>query len=371
MGVGEVVLIGGEAYLRNDFILIIREVRNQGMSATMTTGGYNLSVARAEAMVEAGIQSVSFSIDGLEESHDRVRNTKDSWKRAFGALRNIRNAGAKVAANTQINVHTRYELLDLLELLHAEGIHAWQLQITVPHGHAADHPELILQPHMYGELFETLDRVVDRCDELGITFWPANSLGYFGPYEQKLRRRQRPRTGHYSGCEAGASTMGIEADGSIKNCPSLGTAVNIGGKWRDHGVAKLWREAREMTSLRNRTVDDLWGFCRSCYYAELCMGGCTAVAEPVLGRPGNNPFCIHRSIELQKQGLRERIELVRKAPPIGFGTPLFRVVREHIDPELRAEHGPVATEEPRVSRLEQWEGPGYDVTFAEPEPIVQ
>ncbi|MCA9650223.1 MAG: hypothetical protein H6712_10880 [Myxococcales bacterium] len=129
----------------------------------------------------------------------------------------------------------------------------------------------------------------------------------------------------------------------------------------EHGLATLWREAREMSSLRNRTVDDLWGFCRGCSYAELCMGGCTAVSEPVLGRPGNNPFCIHRALTLQQQGLRERIELVRRAPPIGFGSPLFRVVREAIDPARRAEQGPVAIEQPRVSRLEQWEGPGRPV----------
>jgi MoaA/NifB/PqqE/SkfB family radical SAM enzyme len=39
LGCGEVVLIGGEAYLRNDFILIIRAIREAGMSCTMTTGG--------------------------------------------------------------------------------------------------------------------------------------------------------------------------------------------------------------------------------------------------------------------------------------------------------------------------------------------
>jgi radical SAM protein with 4Fe4S-binding SPASM domain len=46
------------------------------------------------------------------------------------------------------------------------------------------------------------------------------------------------------------------------------------------------------TGLREHTVDDLWGYCRECYYAELCMAGCTAVAEPVMGRPGNKPFAI-------------------------------------------------------------------------------
>ena len=361
MGVGEVVLIGGEAYLRNDFILLIRAIREAGMSATMTTGGYNLTRARAEAMVQAGISSTNVSIDGLRESHDRVRNTAGSWDRAFAALRHLRAAGSKVAVNTQINVYTRHELLDLLELLAVQGVHSWQLQITVPHGNAADHPEIVLQPYMYLELFEVLDRVLDRALELGIRIWPANSLGYFGPHEHRLRRWTKRKTGHYKGCDAGRSTIGIESDGTIKNCPSLGGPTNCGGSWREHGLEALWYGAREMTGLRERTVDDLWGWCRECYYADLCMAGCTAVAEPVMGRPGNNPFCHHRALEMDAQGLRERIELVQPAAPTGFATALFRVIREPKDEAERARRGPVAIEEPRVSRLDEWTGPGRPV----------
>src|SRR5690606_40679444 len=140
------------------------------------------------------------------------------------------------------------------------------------------------------------------------------------------------RTGHYGGCEAGRSSLGIESNGAIKNCPSLGGPPNVAGNWRETGLVQLWNEAPQMTSLRNRTLDDLWGYCRECYYAETCMGGCTAVSEPLLGRPGNNPYCHHRALEMDRQGLQERIEFVSKAPDIAFGTALFRVVRETKDP---------------------------------------
>jgi hypothetical protein len=42
LGVGELTVIGGEAYLRDDFITIVRAARVAGMRCTMTTGGYNL-----------------------------------------------------------------------------------------------------------------------------------------------------------------------------------------------------------------------------------------------------------------------------------------------------------------------------------------
>ncbi|MCY1062598.1 radical SAM protein [Nannocystis sp. SCPEA4] len=355
LGCGEVVLIGGEAYLRNDFILIIRAIREAGMACTMTTGGLNLNEERAAAMIEAGIGSVTFSVDGLQATHDRLRGVPGSWERAFAAMRRIRDAGGRIASNTQINALTRTELLPLFELLADEGIHSWQLQITVPHGNAADHPEILLQPHMFLDIFKTLEQVLDRCEARGVRLWPGNNLGYFGPLERRMRNSQRK---HWRGCTAGVSVMGIESDGSIKNCPSLGGGNNIGGNWRVHGVKKVWEESYQLGYIRARTVDDLWGYCRECYYAETCMAGCTAAAEPLLGRPGNNPFCHHRALMMDRAGLRERIEQIRGAGGQPFDNGLFRVIREHADPALRELHGPVAVEEPRVSRAEEPFGAG-------------
>jgi radical SAM protein with 4Fe4S-binding SPASM domain len=362
LGVGEVVLIGGEAYLRNDFLLVIRAIREHSMACSLTTGGLALTAKRAEAMVEAGVQSVNVSIDGLRETHDRVRDREGSWERAFAALRNVRDAGCRIAVNTQINARSRFELLELLELLAAEGVKAWQLQITCPHGNAADNVDIVLQPYMYLELFEVLDAVADRCRELGIVIWPGNNLGYFGPFEHKLRKIQKKASGHFTGCTAGRYTIAIESNGAIKNCPSLGGPANTGGSWREHGLAALWARAPELAYFRRRTLDDLWGYCRECYYAQTCMAGCTAASEPLLGRPGNNPFCHHRALEMDRQGLRERIEMVSSAEAdVPFAAGLFRVIREHKDPQLRAQHGPVHVDEPRVDRLVEPTGPGRPV----------
>src|SRR6187401_3559971 len=47
LGVREVTVIGGEAYLRDDWTDIVRAVRKHGMTCTMTTGGRGLGVERA------------------------------------------------------------------------------------------------------------------------------------------------------------------------------------------------------------------------------------------------------------------------------------------------------------------------------------
>ena len=358
LGVGEVALIGGEAYLRNDFILVIRAIRDAGMLCTMTTGARGLTAERIEAMREAGISSVSISIDGLAPTHDRLRGIEGSHDNAFAAIARLRAAGIPVAANTQINRLTMNELEPLLDELIEAGIYAWQLQITSPFGNAADHPEILLQPYMMLDVFETLARIVPRARRRGLTIWTGNNLGYFGPLEGELRSGGQK---HYKGCSAGRFQIGLEADGSIKGCPSLGGAENVAGNVRQHALAELWSRSAELAYTRERTTNELWGYCAQCYYADVCRGGCTATAEPLMGRPGNNPFCHHRALEMDRIGMRERIELVERAPGLPFDHGLYRIIRESNDPQRRRTEGPAQIDEPRVGRLVERMGPGRPI----------
>src|SRR5215831_2744198 len=63
LGVVEVSVIGGEAYLRDDWLTIVRAIRAAGMRCSMTTGGRGMTADLARAAAEAGLQSTSVSID--------------------------------------------------------------------------------------------------------------------------------------------------------------------------------------------------------------------------------------------------------------------------------------------------------------------
>ena len=137
----EVTVIGGEAYLHDDWIEIVREIRQAGMRCSMTTGGRGLTEERAQAAAEAGLQSASVSLDGGEATHDRLRGVAGAHRAALQAVANLRKAGIKVAVNTQINRLSMPELSDVLETVVELGAFAWQIQLTVAMGRAADTPE--------------------------------------------------------------------------------------------------------------------------------------------------------------------------------------------------------------------------------------
>ena len=329
LDVKEVTLIGGEAYLHPDFVQIVAALAERGIATSMTTGGRGLTRELARRAKAAGLVGVSVSLDGLAATHDRLRGVEGSFTAALSAMAACRDAGLRVFNNTQINRLSMPELPLLLQTLADHGSSAWQLMLTVPMGRAADEPAVLLQPYDLLELFPLLARLKPIADSHGIMIYRGNNLGYFGPYET-LFKGWTPN-GHHGSCGAGTSTLGIEADGTIKGCPSLGTSTWGAGNVRDAPLEAIWERGAPMRYNRERTVDDLWGYCRSCYYADVCRAGCTWMSDMVLGKPGNNPFCHHRALEFSARGLRERIEKVANAPGQPFDQGLFRIVEEVVE----------------------------------------
>ena len=135
---------------------------------------------------------------------------------------------------------------------------------------------------------------------------------------------------HWTGCTAGQTVLALEADGTVKGCPSLATVGFAGGNVRDLTLEQIWRNSPEIHFGRMRSVDSLWGFCRTCYYADVCRAGCTWTSHSLLGKPGNNPYCHYRVLELNKQGLRERVVKIRDAAKTSFAVGEFELITERI-----------------------------------------
>jgi radical SAM protein with 4Fe4S-binding SPASM domain len=326
LGVLELTLIGGEAYLRGDFLDIVRAAKTAGMITTMTTGGRGLTPELARAAKAAGLAGASVSVDGLEATHDALRGVRGSFDSAMQAIESFARAGVPVSANTQIGRVNLHEVPAVFERLIEAGIHSWQVQLTVAMGRAADDPELLLEPYQMLEVMPMLGRLKTRADQARVRVWPGNNVGYFGPYETRLRGTL-PR-GHLSSCGAGRSTLGIEANGDIKGCPSLPTADYVGGNIREHRLRDVWERAAPLRFTRDRTVEDLWGYCRGCYYADTCRAGCSWTSHVLFGKPGNNPFCHHRALELLREGKRERLVRTEAPPGKPFDQGRFDLVVE-------------------------------------------
>jgi radical SAM protein with 4Fe4S-binding SPASM domain len=327
LGVTEVTVIGGEAYLRDDWTKIIARIASHGMRAGMATGGRGLTRERAARARDAGLAAVSVSVDGLAEVHDEQRGLRGSFDAAMAAMENVRAVGGmRLTANSQVNRKNLHQLPELFTHLMDQGAKAWQVQLTAAMGRAADEPRIFLEPYQVLRVHPTLVKLRLEADKRGVAFWAGNNIGYFGPFESILRRQYR--TGNRGSCGAGKITMGIEANGDIKGCPSLPTEEYVGGNIRDHSLRDIWERSAQLRFTRDMKPTDLRGFCAGCYYADECRGGCHWTSHVLLGDRGDNPYCHHRALELMREGVRERVVLAEPAPGMPFDHARYEIVRE-------------------------------------------
>lgn len=337
MGAREVVLLGGEAYLHEGFLDIIRALRRAGIVVSMVSSGLSIDDALVADMAAAGINLVSISIDGMERNHDRLRR-RGSFRAATSALSRLKDAGITTGVNTNVNRVNRADLEQLYEHIRDAGAGGWQVQITVPMGRAADRPDMMLQPWDLLDLMPRVAALKRRGHQDGVLVMPGNNLGYFGAEEGLLRSLDPSGRDYFCGCLAGRFILGIESDGAVKGCLSLQSKSYIGGNVREQSVAQLWRSSRKLAFARTRTVDDLWGFCRTCVFAKICMAGCTFTSHSLFGLPGNNPYCHFRASQHAKRGKRERLVAVASAGGTPMDHGLFEIVVEALDaPDPAAE----------------------------------
>jgi len=366
IGITEVTLIGGEAFLRKDWLDIAAEIVRCGMQCTMTTGGYGLSLPVVRRMKEAGMSAVSVSIDGLEEVHDELRGKTGAFRSAFRTMAHLKAVDIPFGVNTQINRRSAPLLPLIYEQLRDAGFRIWQLQLTVPMGNAADNHQILMQPAELLDLYPVLGYLAARAREEGVRATAGNNIGYFGPYERLLRGYFR-EDATWNGCQAGVNTLGIEADGSIKGCPSLPTGPYTGANIRDLKLRTIVHETAPLQFNDNQGTpegtDHLWGFCKGCRYAALCRGGCSWTAHVFFDKRGNNPYCHHRALVQAASGVRERVVPDRPAPGTPFDNGTFTLVEE-------PSGAPWPADDPLAFRLEDVRWPASWVA-AEPDLIAR
>ena len=297
-------------------------------TALSRPGAFRLSAEMIRKARDAGLWALGVSLDGLQDLHDHLRGVRGSYAEALRVLEQAGALGLSTSVNTQITAKVVPKLRDLMGVIIAAGVRYWQVQLTVAMGNAADNDELLIQPYDLLTLMPLLASLHREGRRQNLELIPGNNIGFFGPYEALWQRG-------YGGCVAGHNVMGLEADGSIKGCPSLPTERYGAGNVRKVSVAELWHRDSPMRSNNSHGTGELWGFCQTCRHADTCRGGCTWTADALFGQRGNNPYCHHRALTLAEQGFRERLIKIAEAGPAPFATGRFELVLEPISPSVR------------------------------------
>jgi len=96
LGVRSCVLYGGEPMLRTDIFELTEHASNLGLDVSIISNGYLINDESAKKLSNAGLQSISISIDGTADIHDRIRGVRGAFDRALRAADLCRKQGVTV-----------------------------------------------------------------------------------------------------------------------------------------------------------------------------------------------------------------------------------------------------------------------------------
>ena len=265
-----IAITGGEPLLRPDLADCGRVLREHGFRWGIVTNGMLYNEARHRELLDAGMSSVTVSLDGLEATHNWLRNHPQSFQRALAALRLIASA-PELDYDVVTCVHQRNlpELPMLKQFLIEHGIQHWRLFTIAPIGRAAGDPELQLTRLQVREMLQFIANT-RREGRIDLKF---SCEAYTGDYEEEVRDS-------YFFCRAGINIASVLISGDISACPNINRSFAQGNIYQDN-LLEVWDHKFDL--MRNRD----WmrcGPCTKCTEFKQCLGGAMHL-RPALGQP--------------------------------------------------------------------------------------
>ncbi len=254
-----IVITGGEPLLRDDLELCGQELYKREFPWGFVTNGMAVTEEKVNRLMKSGLRSVTVSLDGLEESHNRMRGNKESFQKALQAIQIFASKGDELNFDvvTCVSGYTFPELKELKELLINTGVKAWRIFTIIPIGRAKTDTELQLTPNQFKQLFDFI-KATRQEGRIRLNY---GCEGYLSSYESDVRD-------HFFFCHAGISVGSILIDGSISACPNLRSNFIQGNIYTDDFMT-IWNDKYQPHRDRSWMKS---GLCKDCKHFRYCLG---------------------------------------------------------------------------------------------------
>ena len=257
-----IALTGGEPLLYRDFFELTAYIKELGFAWGMTSNGTLITKEAAHKLRMTGMKTISVSIDGLPETHDRYRDYPGGYKKAMEGIDNLINEGgfSSIMITTVVNHENIKELDALFDIVNDIDINVWRLTGIEPIGRALEFKDMLLTPE---DNLRLMDFIADkRSQGLPVEYSCCHYLGE--KYEAEVRD-------WYFLCNAGVYVAGVMHNGDIGACLDIPrNGQTIQGNIKKDSFPDVWENRFEIfrSSLADKNET-----CRECKHARYCRGG--------------------------------------------------------------------------------------------------
>ena len=253
-----VVVSGGEPLMRRDLEDCGRAIYEKGFPWGMVTNALHLTPQRYQALLQAGIHTMTISLDGLEADHNWMRGNDDSFRMVSQAIDMlVATEGFLFDIVTCVNRRNYPKLDEIRDFLISKGVKRWRLFTVFPVGRAVLDPDMRLTNEEFRGVFD----FIKRTREAGQIRADYGCEGFLGNYEGEARSR-------LFSCQAGITVGSVMADGSIAACSSIRADYHQGNIYKDDFM-EVWENRYAAYRHREWMHTDE---CATCKYFRYCQG---------------------------------------------------------------------------------------------------
>ncbi|MBQ8966901.1 radical SAM protein [Ruminococcus sp.] len=267
-------ITGGEPLLRKDFFEIMGYAASLGFRWGMTSNGTLIDKKIARRLRQAGMGTISVSIDGLEATHDAFRRTEGGYRKAMEGIQALIDEGGfrHIQVTTVVTHRNIGELDELFEIFDKMDIDSWRVIGIEPMGRALRYPELLLRDDDQRRLMEFIRN--KRMAGEPVCYGCSHYLGL--EYEHEVRD-------WYFLCTAGLQTASITACGDIIACLDIERRPEFvqGNILRDR-FSRVWLEKFSPFRQKHWLSSEK---CRECEHNKFCRGDAFHSLDHNTGEP--------------------------------------------------------------------------------------
>jgi radical SAM/SPASM domain protein of ACGX system len=270
---------GGDPLLRKDIFDLITYVREKGIGVGILGNPNHLDYETAKRLKDLGISRYQVSIDGLERTHDKLRDRKGLFKDTIRAIHVLEDVGIPSVVMFTLSRENVDELIGVIRTVAKEGASIFDFARIVPIGAGEQLKGRMLTPHEYRKLLLKVLEEYKYLQENGCrTYFGRKDHLWRLLYQELglLKPLPKDRETIYSGCGIGSSILTILADGTVYACRRLPVEI---GRVPQQSIKEIFINSPEHNKMRQ--VENMQK-CSKCELMQFCRG-CMAVAYGAYG----------------------------------------------------------------------------------------
>ncbi|MHB8232553.1 MAG: radical SAM protein [bacterium] len=280
LGIKSIILSGGEPLLRNDIFDIAKSLKNENITTALSSNGTLINGGNIKDIKES-FDYVGISLDGDEETHDKFRGARGSFKKAADAVNICMENGVKAGLRFSL---TRFNC-DKLDYFIGLALNFKVPKIYISHlvysGRGASYDDL--EKEKYAEISKkivnTAIKLIEEGEKLDIVTGNSEEeavvlLDAFKNRYPDLKDKLYKKLVRWGGNQAGVRLINIDYNGFIKPDPFYEYRA---GNIKCDDIGEVYMKDPLFVKLKDRKRF-LKGRCSSCGHLDICNGGSRARA---------------------------------------------------------------------------------------------